>query len=206
MAKARIDVDFSGLSPGFRRFVKERTAEAVKRGMSVVVRKGKTVRGETGACGGICSECELKVAWAGAQSVGSLVHEFCHAEQVFHAPKMWEVTIVRSKDCIKLIDEWINGEVELSNARLRNYFFRLVTLERDCERRVLRNIDAYRIEELDREDYTKDANCYLMFHAEVMRAKRRWLKPAEYCASPENMARVPNDRLYTVKEILAMMP
>jgi hypothetical protein len=205
VAKARIEISLARFSPELRRFVDERVAEAVHSGMSVFIKKGKAVRSGGYLCGGTCCPAQLRVAWNGPASVTTVLHELCHAEQIIHHPDLWYATMVRGKDSVTWIDEWIKGKVELSKRRLDNYFKRLVAMERDCEARVLKNIETYGITDISIPAYTVDANTYLLFHAEIMRNKRKWMRMSRYIDETRANERVPSDRLYSVKEIMRRM-
>lgn len=102
----------------------------------------------------------------GETAEATLYHEFNHMEQWHENCKAWRECLVTdligTEDLICL---WMENEIELSRAQLKDYTQRSVNVELDCERRTVRLIRRLRKEgktTIDPKVFTQKANAYVM--------------------------------------------
>ncbi len=101
-----------------------------------------------------------------------LVHEYCHMRQYLENSPYW----APSSDC-ELLDEWLTGK-EFNETALDTIFKNVISVEVDCEQRVLKLIDEFDIS-IDKSWYAQKANSYLYFYSWV-RKNRVWYNKAPY--------------------------
>lgn len=102
----------------------------------------------------------------------TLVHEINHYFQFIEKSKYWTNLEYLGSNCISLMWEWINGDIELTKSELNIVFSRVRDLEHDCEKRTVRMIKKYKLS-IDIEKYICEANIYILFY-NLAKSNRKW--------------------------------
>lgn len=101
------------------------------------------------------------------------VHESCHMDQFLENTEVWADTMItptiEAGDVMQL---WIDGVVELTEAQKENIIGRARDVELDCERRTVEKIKAYNLP-INVDEYTQKANAYILFY-NVIKKTRAW--------------------------------
>lgn len=119
--------------------------------------------------------------------LGLLAHEWCHMHQWHSDDPSWTGCYVGDYDACMIFDMWLVGVIELSEAQLEDYINKLITVELDCERKVVQAIKDYDLP-LDPGMYTRSANAYVRSYKYIHKY-RKWNKPGIAPSSiPETIA------------------
>lgn len=95
------------------------------------------------------------------------LHEYQHMRQWIEDPELF----AELEDGETLVFKWLNKEVELSDKDLQEAIQKAVTLEGDCERRVLAMLDREDWN-VDRDEYAQKGSAYAHFYRSVARTQR----------------------------------
>lgn len=115
-----------------------------------------------------------------------LLHESCHVDQMIDNCKAHVDYINIDVD----IDEWLDGNINLSGKKLDTIIYKIVMMERDCEMRTIKKAKKWKIP-FNKDEYIKKANSYLYFYLHL-RKKRSWYKTGK--------------EPYTIKEVWNLAP
>jgi len=125
----------------------------------------------------------LVVAMKRRDSLGILVHEYCHLTQWAEQADVW----MEGADSYEKMNNWLDGknydDIEEHIAKARD-------IELDNEKRTVKMIKDYGLG-IDHRAYTKKANAYIQFFNYIP-STRKWCKPSN---SP-----------YKNRRIIAAMP
>lgn len=102
-----------------------------------------------------------------------LAHEFNHYLQYIENSKEWSMLSFKNSDCLTLMWNWMDGEIELTDKELDIVFSRVRNLEHDCEKRTVKMLRLYHLSD-NLEKYIKEANLYIMFY-NVAKIYRKWI-------------------------------
>lgn len=101
-------------------------------------------------CLGYCDEGNIVLARKHKLAIHTFIHEFAHSMQYAERSPLWEKGILDLED----IDAKISNFEDYYNA---------ILLERDCEKRVLKLIDKFKLP-INKKMYAKKSNCYLVYY------------------------------------------
>ena len=88
----------------------------------------------------------------------------------------------------------------MSETQLDNVIKRVFNIERDCEKRTIQFIKKHNIF-IDVEAYTREANCYLIFH-KLLKYTRKWYTKNRSPFKNDSLLNVcSNSRLETYKSV-----
>ena len=121
---------------------------------------------------------QLVVAMNATESIGILVHEYCHMTQWLDGVKVW------TDGCIGLekVEEWLSGK---SVRGIKSALAKSRDLELDNEKRSVVLIKKWGLD-IDVDDYIRKANAYIMFY-NYMYHSRKWSKPGNAPYSNSNI-------------------
>lgn len=115
-------------------------------------------------CGGWCwiddneGKREFAVAMKHHMGFEILIHEYCHFLQWKTDRKFWDSTL-KTYD---VLFNWIaDPTLEVSEDDLQQSLKNIISIEHDCEKRVLRMVKNNPIEDFDTDKYIKAVNAYL---------------------------------------------
>ncbi len=132
--------------------------ELLNHGFSVDLRQKENIDGYGGWFGDDEGEEEFVVAMKHPMSFEILIHEYCHFLQWKTDRPFWNSTI---EDYDTLFN-WINDKtLNVSEEDLDKSFNCILSIEHDCEKRVLRLVKNNPIEDFDIDKYKRAVNAYL---------------------------------------------
>ena len=114
------------------------------------------------SCGGWCwiddEKREFAVAMKHHMGFEILIHEYCHFLQWKNDRKFWDSTL----STYDLLFDWIvDKESVVSEEDLEQSFRDIMSIEHDCEKRVLKLVKHNPIEDFDTDKYIRAVNAYL---------------------------------------------
>lgn len=126
------------------------------------------------------SEPEFGIAIGGKKEDWFLIflHESCHMDQWLNRSSIWSNGQIGGRDAYDMLDEWINGK-EISEWEIEKVIKSCIDIELDCEKRVLEKINKYHLTDIDKIEYVKKANSYIMFYGAISK-KRKWYNKPPY--------------------------
>jgi len=132
--------------------------ELLNHGFSVDLRQKENIDGYGGWFGDDEGEEEFVVAMKHPMSFEILIHEYCHFLQWKTDRSFWDSTI----EHYDTLFNWINDKtLNVSEEDLDKSFNCILSIEHDCEKRVLRLVKNNPIEDFDIDKYKRAVNAYL---------------------------------------------
>lgn len=130
------------------------------------------------SCGGWCwiddNKREFAVAMKHHMGFEILIHEYCHFLQWKTDRKFWDSTL----STYDILFDWIsNKESIVSEEDLQQSFKDIISIEHDCEKRVLKLVKHNPIEDFDTNKYIRAVNAYLWSYHLNRELRKRPLKP-----------------------------
>lgn len=146
---------------------------------------GSVRLGPNQKCSGYFDEAnkDLVVAMKSKQSLGVLVHEYCHLTQWAEQADVW----MDGTESYEKMNLWLDGK---NFDNIEDHIAKARDIELDNEKRSVKLIKDYGLG-IDHRLYTKRANAYIQFY-NYLPLTRRWSKP--------------NNSPYNNKRIVAAMP
>ena len=103
-----------------------------------------------------------------------LIHEYCHFLQWKTDRKFWDSTL-KTYD---VLFDWIaNPTLEVSEDDLQQSLKDIISIEHDCEKRVLRMIKNNPIEDFDTDKYIRAVNAYIWSYHINKELRKRPVNP-----------------------------
>lgn len=158
------------LSKNDQAFVEFVKAECKRVGVKCNLKNTTHVKSDGVQCSGYFDEDDRKlvVAMDNQDSLGVLVHEYCHLTQWEENTELWKLA---SKSLPKLF-HWLEG----FPVRTAYKHIAIVRqMELDNERRSVKMIKKWKLN-IDLDEYVKEANAYIHFY-NWLPYTRRWLSP-----------------------------
>lgn len=125
---------------------------------SVFLHRKDNLNGYGGWFGSDDNDREFVVALDHHMGFEILLHEYCHFLQWKHDRKFWD----DSTEYYDLLFDWIeNKELCVADDELNKSLNTILSIEHDCEKRVLKLTSLNPIDGFDRNKYIKAANCYI---------------------------------------------
>ncbi len=106
--------------------------------------------------------------------IENFIHEYCHFLQ-WRDDKAWYNQLSHAHNNFY---RWLVKEIELPQAAVEKNALAVITLERDCEQRVVKLIKQYDLK-LDVNNYVRGANSYLFFLGHLC-VTRKWYDVPPY--------------------------
>jgi hypothetical protein len=103
------------------------------------------------------------------------LHEYNHYKQFKENTKEWNDF---TKFGYKLWD-WLDNKIELDSNELKETISSTRNLELDCEKRVVKTIEKYKLDCIDIKHYIKLSNVYILFYS-LLPITRKWYSKAPY--------------------------
>lgn len=182
------------------RLVKDIKAKCKKHGIAFKLVKSSTIQSNGAFITGYfdSSNLELYAAEKSPISLEILVHESCHLDQwVEKHPAVMDTDFPHTKGTVVeshyLADLWMCKIIDIPDKKLVNKMFeRMMDCERDCEKRAIKKIQKYRLENLiDLDEYRQKANAYILGYKTIIN-HRCWFAK--------------NKSPYSVKEVWSAFP
>lgn len=105
-----------------------------------------------------------------------LAHESCHFDQWREGSTAWTgLYDFGTQEASVLLDQWLEGAVELEPQTLKRVIAAIQNVEHDAEKRTLIKMQAYGIP-VDSAEYAQKSNAYVYFYSWVGET-RRWSDP-----------------------------
>lgn len=132
--------------------------ELLSHGFSVHLHQKDNIDGYGGWFGNDTNEEEFVVAMKHHMGFEILIHEYCHFLQWKYDRNFWDSTT----EYYDILFDWISDpNVVVSEEDLNKSFETILSIEHDCERRVLKLIKNNPIEDFDIDKYIRAVNAYL---------------------------------------------
>lgn len=130
------------------------------------------------SCGGWCwiddDKREFAVAMKHHMGFEILIHEYCHFLQWKTDRKFWDSTL----STYDILFDWISDKESIvSEEDLQQSFKDIISIEHDCEKRVLKLVKHNPIEDFDTNKYTRAVNAYLWSYHLNRELRKRPSKP-----------------------------
>jgi len=117
------------------------------------------------------SNKELCVSIAGPEKewLPTLIHESCHMDQYINDNFLWQ----KCTPALELFDKWLTNKAIVKREVLEEAVQDIIRLELDCERRVIKKINKYKLN-VDITNYQKLSNLNLYSYLYSFE-KKKWL-------------------------------
>jgi hypothetical protein len=130
------------------------------------------------SCGGWCwiDDCKREFAVAMKHHMGFeiLIHEYCHFLQWKTDRKFWDSSLLT----YDILFDWIaDKSLEISEEALQQSLKDIISIEHDCEKRVLKMIKNNPIEDFDTDKYMRAVNAYLWSYHLNRELRQRPINP-----------------------------
>jgi hypothetical protein len=166
-SQKRVENKLTKNDKAFIAFVK---AECKRTNVKCSLRPTKWLKCDGKACSGYFDgiENELAVSMNRKDSLGILVHEYCHLTQWEDGIDLWKKADVS----LEKLNDWLDGKPVRDIAK---HIAVARDLELDNERRSAQMIKKWKLS-IDVEDYIRRANAYVQFY-NWLYYSRMWSKP-----------------------------
>lgn len=140
-------------------------------------------------CTGEADQYGIKIATGAPAWLEVFVHETCHLDQHKERRDWFE----ERNAAVDKLSRWLEGKTEVFREL---DLWKILELERDCERRVIKKIRKHRLP-IDQRAYAQKANAYLMSYFTTVR-RRKW---ASQAYNNRRLCATMPDRLYTMTKL-----
>ncbi len=176
-----------------RNFLSSHLVDYARLGYRIVLHPGEKITAAGMTYTGEATPEKLEIAIGGPWEnwLGILVHETCHLDQHIEEPTSFDA----AESALSRITGWLDGKL---NTPARLDFETVLFNESDCEMRSLRKMEEFSLP-IDRSDYTRRANAYLLSYAVALR-HRVWI-PQPY-RHDSLCSRMPSSQIMTPEAVL----
>jgi hypothetical protein len=148
------------------------------------------------SCGGWCwiddDKREFAVAMKHHMGFEILIHEYCHFLQWKTDRKFWDSTL----STYDILFDWISDKESIvSEEDLQQSFKDIMSIEHDCEKRVLKLVKNNPIEDFDTDKYIRAVNAYLWSYHLNKELRQRPINPIYSERVLPNMPNVFNENV-----------
>lgn len=139
-------------------FTSKIVKELLKHGFSVLLHNKEHLNGYGGWFGTDVGEEEFVVAMKHHMSFEIMIHEYCHFLQWKYDREFWD----NSSEHYDLLFDWISDQnLVATEEDLVKSLNTILSIEHDCEKRVLKLVQNNPIEGFDKDKYIRAVNAYL---------------------------------------------
>lgn len=139
-------------------FTSKIVKELLRHGFSVLLHNKEHLDGYGGWFGTDVGEEEFVVAMKHHMSFEIMIHEYCHFLQWKHDREFWD----NSSEHYDLLFDWISDQnLVATEEDLVKSLNTILSIEHDCEKRVLKLVQNNPIEGFDQDKYIRAVNAYL---------------------------------------------
>lgn len=193
----KIEIDLKALPVDVRAWVELEIMASNAHDIAVHLQRKKQVRMDGIMVSGFfCSHTDrLFVAGLSPDWIPIMVHETCHRDQYTEQIKIWNDTVnIRGEehDPLTLMHEWLDGERELGDRKLREVLRGAMALELDCERRAAKKIDQFYLP-INLKEYIQKANAYVYFYLAMQHTRAWYPKGKAPFTLPEVWTKMPTN-------------
>lgn len=148
--------------------------ELLSYGFSVLLHNKEEIDGYGGWFGTDIGGEEFVVAMKHHMGFEILIHEYCHFLQWKYDRQFWD----SSSEYYDTLFDWIsNQELEVTEEDLEKSLHTILSIEHDCEKRVLKLVQNNPIEGFDKDKYIRAVNAYLWSYHINKELRRRPKNP-----------------------------
>lgn len=187
-----IEVNYSKLAPEVIKFIELELDKCRQHGISIKMPFKKTVIHSGVKCAGYFESDPLEFAVAVGRShkfwLNTFVHETCHIDQWRENIPIWYEK-VNGEEPLDLMDQWLQGFVELDQETVNAIFNIAVEIELDCEKRSVEKIKKYNLP-IKIDTYTRKSNAYVWSYR-LIQTTKIWDHTGAY-EFPEVWRNMPN--------------
>ena len=160
--------------------------ELLSHNFSVLLHNKENLGGYGGWLGTDTGEEELVVAMKHHMGFEILIHEYCHFLQWKYDRKFWD----DSTEYYDVLFDWVEDKSKnVSEEDLTKSLNTILSIEHDCETRVLKLVEHNPIENFDTDKYQRAVNAYLWSYHINKELRRR---PKNPIYSPRVLQHMPN--------------
>lgn len=171
--REQIDVNFSKLDPAVIDFIAMELDKCRQHGISIKMPFTKSVIHSGTRCAGYFEQDPLEFAVAVGRShkfwLCTFVHETCHIDQWSEDIPIWYEK-VNGLDPLDLMDEWLQGSIELDKETINKIFNIVIEIELDCEKRSVEKIKQYNLP-IKIDTYIRKSNAYVWSYRLIQTTK-----------------------------------
>ena len=139
-------------------FILKCVKELLAHNFSVLLHKKDNLDGYGGWLGTDEGEQELVVALNHHMGFEIFIHEYCHFLQWKHDRKFWD----DSTEYYDILFDWVaDHNLSIEDNVLQKSLETILSIEHDCEKRVLKLVKLNPIENFDTDKYIRAVNAYL---------------------------------------------
>lgn len=139
-------------------FTSKIVKDLLKHGFSVFLHNKEHLDGYGGWFGTDIGEEEFVVAMKHHMSFEIMIHEYCHFLQWKYDREFWD----NSSEHYDLLFDWISDQnLVATEEDLVKSLNTILSIEHDCEKRVLKLVQNNPIEDFDQDKYIRAVNAYL---------------------------------------------
>lgn len=155
-------------------FIVKVVRELLSHNFSVLLHHKTNIDGYGGWFGNDEGEEEFVVAMKHPMSFEIFIHEYCHFLQWKYDREFWE----NSTQNYDVLFDWIKDPTaQTSPEDLNQSLITILSLEHDCEKRVLKLVQNNPIENFDTDKYQRAVNAYLWSYHLNLELRRRPVHP-----------------------------
>lgn len=139
-------------------FISKAIRELLHHGFSIQLHNKDNLNGYGGWFGTDIGEEEFVVAMKHPMSFEIFIHEYCHFLQWKYDRKFWD----DSSEYYDVLFDWISDpNLDIPEETLNKSLHTILSIEHDCEKRVLKLVKNNPIENFDLDKYIRAINAYL---------------------------------------------
>lgn len=139
-------------------FITKVVRDLLSHGFAVHLHNKDNIDGYGGWFGTDIGEEEFVVAMKHHMSFEIFIHEYCHFLQWKYDRKFWD----DSSEYYDVLFDWIKDpNLEIPEETLNRSLHTIISIEHDCEKRVLKLVKNNPIENFDLDKYIRAVNAYL---------------------------------------------
>jgi len=155
-------------------FISKVVRELLSHNFAVFLHNKEHIDGYGGWFGTDIGEEEFVVAMKHHMSFEILIHEYCHFLQWKNDREFWD----NSCEYYDTLFDWIaNPTLEISEEDLNKSLHTILSIEHDCEKRVLKLVKNNPIENFNQDQYIRAINAYLWSYHINKQLRQRPKKP-----------------------------
>lgn len=155
-------------------FITKVVKELLSHNFSVFLHNKENIDGYGGWFGTDEGEEEFVVAMKHHMGFEILIHEYCHFLQWKTDRKFWD----DSSEYYDILFDWISDPtLEVLESDLNKSLYTILSIEHDCEKRVLKLVANNPIENFDTDKYQRAVNAYLWSYHLNRELRKRPIRP-----------------------------
>ena len=176
-----IEVDLDKMYPVVRDFINDSLARCRQNNIRIHLPRAVRVSNKGTYCAGYFDDDPLEFAVACGRNtkkwLSTFVHESCHLDQWLENTELWNGRI-NGAEPIAVLDNWLQGQIELEDNTKKQLFDRIISVELDCEKRSVEKIRKFKLP-INTDRYIRESNAYVWSYR-LVEETRDWDHSAAY--------------------------